>query len=204
MRLLPPSLTLLSLSAFASSTPSSSFQRVLDFTNSNFYSSFSSDSSSRYHTFGPIKRVAVIGGGPNGLLYTDTLRKHGFEVRMFEKAPQPGGNWFYTDMKPLHASFPYVYYLTPHDQGDTDLEPAADPRNRPTETSAFVPDVPDTLPLTKVYEDGDEGKLLEWRMQEHAIPSSVWKNMHSTVPPVSHADVREHSSKHELSRRVSL
>lgn len=57
----------------------------------------------------PIKRVAVIGAGPSGLQHAATLLEHGFEVRMFERAPMPGGLWFYTDLTPVPASFPYVF-----------------------------------------------------------------------------------------------
>ena len=53
-----------------------------------------------------IRRVAVIGAGPSGLQFTSTLIKHGFEVRMFERAPNPGGVWQYTDKLPIPVSFP--------------------------------------------------------------------------------------------------
>lgn len=53
-----------------------------------------------------IKRVAVIGAGANGLIHASTLLKAGFEVRLFERAPKPGGQWFYTDKTPVHAAFP--------------------------------------------------------------------------------------------------
>lgn len=77
--------------------------------NTGSNSPFNSNQQNRFYEFpNEIKRVAVIGGGPNGLVYTSTLLEHGFEVRMFEKAPEPGGNWFYTPTKPVHASFPYV------------------------------------------------------------------------------------------------
>lgn len=53
-----------------------------------------------------IRRVAVIGAGPSGLIHADTLLSEGFEVRLFERAAKPGGQWLYTDKTPLHASFP--------------------------------------------------------------------------------------------------
>lgn len=66
-----------------------------------------SDESNRYFTFHkPVKRVAVIGGGASGLLHASTLLRYGFEVRLFERAPNPGGQWLYTDQVPVHASFP--------------------------------------------------------------------------------------------------
>ncbi|KAF8309292.1 FAD/NAD(P)-binding domain-containing protein [Clavulina sp. PMI_390] len=107
-----------------------------------------------------IRRVAVIGAGPVGLQFTSTLIKHGFEVRMFERAPNPGGVWRYTDKVPIPVSFP----------------------NRPIETMAYIPDVPDTLPAVRVYKDGDEGLTVDWRIREHWAPSPVWKNMGTTAP----------------------
>lgn len=56
-----------------------------------------------------IKRVAVIGAGPNGLLQAATLLDHGFQVRLFEKAPKPGGVWLYTDKTPIPAPFKHVF-----------------------------------------------------------------------------------------------
>lgn len=53
-----------------------------------------------------IRRVAVIGAGPGGLLHASTLIEEGFEVRLFERAPRPGGQWLYTDKTPVHAAFP--------------------------------------------------------------------------------------------------
>lgn len=53
-----------------------------------------------------IRRVAVIGAGPGGLLHASALIEEGFEVRLFERAPKPGGQWLYTDKTPVHAPFP--------------------------------------------------------------------------------------------------
>lgn len=55
-----------------------------------------------------IHRVAVIGAGPTGLQQTAALLDAGFQVRMFERAPKPGGQWLYTDKTPISAPFPYV------------------------------------------------------------------------------------------------
>lgn len=63
--------------------------------------------SDEYYVFPhPIKRVAVIGAGPTGLQHAATLLEHGFEVRLFERAPMPGGQWLYSDKVPVHAAFP--------------------------------------------------------------------------------------------------
>lgn len=59
-----------------------------------------------YQFSNEIRRVAVIGAGPSGLIHAHTLLSEGFEVRLFERAPKPGGQWLYTDKKPVHASFP--------------------------------------------------------------------------------------------------
>ncbi|KAF8311495.1 FAD/NAD(P)-binding domain-containing protein [Clavulina sp. PMI_390] len=107
-----------------------------------------------------IRRVAVIGAGPAGLIFASTLIKHGFEVRMFERAPNPGGVWHYTDKVPIPASIP----------------------NRPIETMAYVPDIPKVLPTTRTYTNGDDGLTIDWRIREHWNPSPVWRNMLTTAP----------------------
>ncbi|KAF8323419.1 FAD/NAD(P)-binding domain-containing protein [Clavulina sp. PMI_390] len=120
--------------------------------------------SDQYYTFPkPIRRVAVIGAGPGGLVHADALIKDGFEVRLFERAPQPGGQWYYTETTPLPASFP----------------------NLPINISAYTPDVPPRIPFTREYEDGDDGLSVSWRLREHGIPSSVWSSMTTTIPPVA-------------------
>ncbi|KAF8309279.1 FAD/NAD(P)-binding domain-containing protein [Clavulina sp. PMI_390] len=113
-----------------------------------------------YHLPHQVRRVAVIGGGPAGLQFTATLLDHGFEVRMFERAPQPGGNWYYTEQLPIAPSFP----------------------NRPIEEMAYVPDIPDKLPSTQIYVDGQDGLTVDWRIREHWAPSSTWFNMTTTDP----------------------
>lgn len=59
-----------------------------------------------YHFSHEIRRVAVIGAGPAGLQAAAALLDEGFEVRLFERADQPGGNWYYQDRVPVAASFP--------------------------------------------------------------------------------------------------
>lgn len=53
-----------------------------------------------------VQRVAVIGAGATGLLQASILLEHGFSVRLFERAKQPGGTWLYNDKPPVAASFP--------------------------------------------------------------------------------------------------
>lgn len=55
-----------------------------------------------------VERVAVIGAGPSGLLHAATLVEAGFVVRMFERAPKPGGQWLYTEKTPVQPPFPWV------------------------------------------------------------------------------------------------
>lgn len=65
------------------------------------------ESSSSYYEFEhKIERIAVIGAGPTGLQHAAALLEHGFQVRLFERAPRPGGEWLYTDKTPVPASFP--------------------------------------------------------------------------------------------------
>ncbi|KAJ7637063.1 FAD/NAD-P-binding domain-containing protein [Roridomyces roridus] len=54
----------------------------------------------------PIRRVAVVGAGPAGLQAAAKLVEHNFTVRLFDRAPSPGGNWFYTDETPVRESYP--------------------------------------------------------------------------------------------------
>lgn len=65
-----------------------------------------SHDSSSYEFEHKIERVAVIGAGATGLQHAAALLEHGFEVRLFERAPRPGGQWLYTDKTPVPASFP--------------------------------------------------------------------------------------------------
>lgn len=69
----------------------------------------SADSSPSWTVFNKtIKRVAVIGAGPAGLQAAAELKEHNFEVRLFERAPGPGGNWRYSDDIPARESYPSV------------------------------------------------------------------------------------------------
>ncbi|KAJ7871305.1 FAD/NAD-P-binding domain-containing protein, partial [Mycena leptocephala] len=72
------------------------------------FSSESTTSSSQQWTVfhHPIKRVAVIGAGPAGLQAAAKLVEHNFTVRLFERAPLPGGNWMYTDETPVREPYP--------------------------------------------------------------------------------------------------
>lgn len=45
----------------------------------------------------PIRRVAVIGGGPSGIPATRHLREAGLDVVVFEQQPEVGGVWNYSE-----------------------------------------------------------------------------------------------------------
>ncbi|KAF9511429.1 hypothetical protein BS47DRAFT_1395074 [Hydnum rufescens UP504] len=128
-------------------------------------------SSGPYTEFPSIRRVAVIGAGPSGLQSAVTLLEHGFEVRLFERRPKPGGNWFYSALTPLPAAFP-----------SPELEASC--RDRPIEFAAYTPDIPDVVPKIHIYEDGEDGISNEWRLREHWNPSPVWNDLHTNSAPV--------------------
>ncbi|KAJ6590457.1 FAD/NAD-P-binding domain-containing protein [Mycena vulgaris] len=107
----------------------------------------------------PIKRVAVIGAGPAGLQAAAKLVEHNFTVRLFDRAPSPGGNWFYTDETPAREPYP----------------------DKPIDA---VAEIPGDLPATRYYAEGDEGTSLEERWKEHWQPRPVWHNLHTNSPAV--------------------
>ncbi|KZV92359.1 FAD/NAD(P)-binding domain-containing protein [Exidia glandulosa HHB12029] len=116
----------------------------------------------QYHHFEPpIRHVAVIGAGPAGLQYAAVLRDEGFDVRLLDRAPGPGGNWLSTSAVPIKASFP----------------------NRAIKNGSYTPDVPDKLPLVQEYFEGDGGLSLEYRWREHWNPSPVWEHLTSNSAP---------------------
>jgi cation diffusion facilitator CzcD-associated flavoprotein CzcO len=75
---------------------------------------FSTASESQWTEFHhPIKSVAVIGAGPAGLQAAAKLVEHNFTVRLFDRSPGPGGNWFYTDETPIREPYPCVSFFQP-------------------------------------------------------------------------------------------
>jgi cation diffusion facilitator CzcD-associated flavoprotein CzcO len=52
--------------------------------------------------------LTTLSSGPAGLQAAAALVEHNFTVRMFERAPGPGGNWLYTDEIPTREPYPYV------------------------------------------------------------------------------------------------
>ncbi|KAJ7839026.1 FAD/NAD-P-binding domain-containing protein [Mycena olivaceomarginata] len=123
------------------------------------FSSHSNSESQWTEFHHPIKRVAVIGAGPAGLQAAAKLVEHNFTVRLFERAPGPGGNWFYTDETPVREPYP----------------------DKPQDENAYIPE---NLPATRYYKEGEEGVSLEDRWKEHWQPRPLWDSLHTNSPAV--------------------
>ncbi|KAJ7673999.1 FAD/NAD-P-binding domain-containing protein [Mycena polygramma] len=144
------------------------------------------DDISRWTTFPhPITRVAVIGAGPAGLQAAARLLEANLTVRLFERAPSPGGNWFYTEETPAREVYP--------------------------NSTARVPKPnPGEFPVTHYYEEGDNGISLDYRWKEHWVPRPVWFDLHTNSPaPVTRLPDIQHPagtpwllSVHDLERHV--
>lgn len=131
-----------------------------------------------------IERVAVIGAGPSGLLHASTLIENGFQVRLFDRAPNPGGNWYYSEKAPIPASFPYAHRYLPIMRLISLADAIHYNRNPPIEVAGYTPDIPETLPSTRIYSDGDDGVTNDWRVREQWSPSPIWAGMKTTLNPV--------------------
>ncbi|KAH7879432.1 FAD/NAD-P-binding domain-containing protein [Lentinula edodes] len=106
-----------------------------------------------------IKRVAVIGAGPAGLQAAATFMKHNFTVRLFDRAPGPGGNWLYSDEIPVRESYPDAPAVEEHW-------------------------IPEALPASEYYNEGDDDLTLDSRWREHWQPRSIWDSLHTNSPAV--------------------
>ncbi|KAJ7738967.1 FAD/NAD-P-binding domain-containing protein [Mycena metata] len=110
----------------------------------------------------PIRRVAVVGAGPAGLQAAANLIEHNFAVRLFERAPHPGGNWLYSEETPIREPYP-------------DMPVGQNPDL----------DIPYQLPIKRYYNDGDDDLTLNHRWTEHWRPRPVWYNLFTNSPKVS-------------------
>ncbi|KAJ7028600.1 FAD/NAD-P-binding domain-containing protein [Mycena alexandri] len=108
----------------------------------------------------PIRRVAVVGAGPAGLQAAAKLIEHNFTVRLFERAPHPGGNWLYSEETPVREPYP----------------------DKPVGQTA---EIPAKLPMTRYYGEGDDGLTLDDRWREHWQPRPLWDSLHINTPKVS-------------------
>ncbi|KAJ6543365.1 FAD/NAD-P-binding domain-containing protein [Mycena vulgaris] len=118
---------------------------------------FTSDEESQWTTFPhPITRVAVIGAGAAGLQAAAHLVSSNFTVRLFERAPAPGGIWFYTEETPAREAYP--------DKADD------------AET------IPDSLPATYYHAEEEGGLSLDERWRAHWQPRPVWYDMRINAP----------------------
>ncbi|KAG6825284.1 hypothetical protein H0H92_004159 [Tricholoma furcatifolium] len=80
------------------------------------------DSHASYKFKWPIKKVAIIGAGPGGLVSYREFVNAGFDVRLFERDYVPGGNWHYTDEAPVDAPIPNI------DTSVADFTPSLPPK----------------------------------------------------------------------------
>ncbi|KAJ6504771.1 FAD/NAD-P-binding domain-containing protein [Mycena vitilis] len=129
-----------------------------------------------------IQRVAVVGAGPAGLQAAAKLVEHNFTVRLFERAPHPGGNWLYSDEIPVRESYP-----------DDSIRHTAE--------------VPTQLPTTRYYNEGDDGIPLDESLHTNSPkvstelpdvkydPESPWVLSHHAIQ----RHVRSYASHHCLS-----
>ncbi|KAK7042688.1 dimethylaniline monooxygenase [Favolaschia claudopus] len=132
-----------------------------------------------------IERVAVIGAGPSGLQAATHLLAANLSIRLFERAPAPGGQWFYTEETPVREQYPET------DARDTKIPP-------------------DILPATRYYEEGDGGISLDERWREHWHPRPVWYDLianspadKTRLPGVNYApDAAWEVSVHDVQRNV--
>ncbi|KAJ7090966.1 FAD/NAD-P-binding domain-containing protein [Mycena crocata] len=147
----------------------------------------SDDNTSKWTIFSqPIARVAVIGAGPSGLQAAAHLLDENIRVRLFERAPKPGGSWFYTESLPVRETYPGI-------------------------ESNKICLLPEVFPATRYYKDGEDGVLLDHLWREHWNPSPAWYDLHTNSPSVTTelpgikypADAPWRLSVHDVQRHVS-
>ncbi|KAG5639887.1 hypothetical protein DXG03_002591 [Asterophora parasitica] len=119
------------------------------------------DDASDHYTFKwPIRKVAIIGAGPSGVLSYREFTKLGFEVHLFERDHGPGGNWVYSE-----------------DVADPAPIPNAD-----ISIGDFVPSLPPKgaqLPYEEVYHGR---RVVGDLVRRHRGPKPIWNTLHSNAP----------------------
>ncbi|KAJ7808675.1 FAD/NAD-P-binding domain-containing protein [Mycena olivaceomarginata] len=134
------------------------------FSGNQFQAVFDTPKQPRTSFHHPIHRVAVIGAGPAGLQAAAKLIEHNLTVRLFERAPHPGGNWLYSEETPVRESYP----------------------DEPAGQTAKIPVL---LPVTHYYNEGAGGLTLDHRWTEHWRPRPVWYNLFTNSPKAELPDV---------------
>ncbi|KAJ7133558.1 hypothetical protein C8R44DRAFT_977670 [Mycena epipterygia] len=97
---------------------------------------------------------------PAGLQAAARLVENNFTVRLFERAPHPGGNWLYSEETPFRESYP-------------------------DEPLGHMAEIPALLPTIRYYSEGDDGLTLDDRWTEHWQPRPLWDSLHINSPKVS-------------------
>ncbi|KAF8896754.1 hypothetical protein CPB84DRAFT_1848115 [Gymnopilus junonius] len=125
------------------------------------YASSSTDGPSDYYQFKwPIKKVAIIGAGVGGLIAYRELTQAGYDVHIYERDNQAGGNWHYTDEVNVDAPIPA----------------------RDISVGDFIPSLPPKgakLPYVEVYENKEENA---YKKRVHRSPKPIWKSLTSNAP----------------------
>ncbi|RDB31080.1 Flavin-containing monooxygenase ustF2 [Hypsizygus marmoreus] len=107
----------------------------------------------------PIRRVAIIGAGPGGLINFREFTRAGYDVHLFERDDVPGGNWHYTEETADDAPIPSV------DISVGDYVPSLPPKGA-------------KLPYEKAYHGQESADLL----RRHRGPKPIWATLHSNAP----------------------
>ncbi|TFK31089.1 hypothetical protein BDQ12DRAFT_694562 [Crucibulum laeve] len=108
----------------------------------------------------PIRRVAIIGAGPGGLISYRELSDAGFNVHVYERDNSPGGNWHYTEETPVDAPVPNV------DISVGDYTPSLPPKGV-------------KYPYVEEYHNKSVASQLR---RAHRAPKPVWASLKSNAP----------------------
>ncbi|KAF8654315.1 hypothetical protein AX16_003542 [Volvariella volvacea WC 439] len=121
------------------------------------------EDSSSYKFKWPIKKVAIIGAGPGGLIAYRELTRAGFDAYLFERDHAPGGNWHYSDEIPVDAPIP----------------------NADVSIGDYIPDLPPQnvrLPFEVVHKETEDDESYKQRRREFRGPKPLWKSLNSNAP----------------------
>ncbi|KAJ7114360.1 hypothetical protein C8R44DRAFT_881205 [Mycena epipterygia] len=100
-----------------------------------------------------------------------------FSVRLFEHAPSPGGNWFYTEVTPVWESYPDKLIF-------------------PSDKAEDAENIPQDLPATRYQSEGADGIALDerWAPATGLVITELPSVKYSAAIPwsVSVHDVQRH------------